>query len=396
MLAAALLAGSVAALGGAGVVRSRPGRHASRTDRWRALGRRRSSAPRWRPRGSVARSTWSAASSAAARTARPPSSATTSARSRWSRVRSMPLGAQPLDGRPCTAAGCTCTAATRARGLASPPRRCSSTTRAAIAGGGCASSPHAARGARAAVIGDRLYVAGGADDSRLAPLARDLRLPHAGAGARGPSFPGPRAQPHDRRGRRRALLRAGRARLAPTSPSAERYDPRRRRWERLPDLRFARGGIASARLPAAGSWCSAARTSSRAAPRSRQVELFDIAQAALAAAAGHAHPAPRPRRRRAWRPRLRARGRAAAGLPLLAGDRVPRRAPRHAGCDPAQGRHPDAALPDPDGADHRGLHVSSTSASRAAASSSGPAATSAWSSTARSPTRSPIPATTAG
>ena len=31
-------------------------------------------------------------------------------------------------------------------------------------------------------------------------------------------------------------------------PAAERYDPKRRRWERLPSLRTARGGIASARL----------------------------------------------------------------------------------------------------------------------------------------------------
>ena len=58
VLGRGLLAGSIAALGCAGVVAAvGVDGDGSRTDRWRALSRLRSSAPRWPPPGSAARST---------------------------------------------------------------------------------------------------------------------------------------------------------------------------------------------------------------------------------------------------------------------------------------------------------------------------------------------------
>ncbi|HYN90630.1 MAG TPA: kelch repeat-containing protein [Thermoleophilaceae bacterium] len=107
-----------------------------------------------------------------------------------------------------------------------------------------APTPRAAHAA--AVVGGRLYVAGGANDSGS---LRSLEV-YDFARRRwssGPSFPGP-ARNHTTGvasgGRFYVLAGRDAANLA----AAERYDPRRRVWERLPDLRTPRGGIASVRL----------------------------------------------------------------------------------------------------------------------------------------------------
>jgi hypothetical protein len=105
-------------------------------------------------------------------------------------------------------------------------------------------TPRAAHAA--AVIGHRLYVAGGANDSgSLRSL--DVYDFQRGSWSRGPSFPGP-ARNHTTgvaSGGRFYVL-AGRD--AGNFTAAERYDPRRREWQQLPPLRTPRGGIASARL----------------------------------------------------------------------------------------------------------------------------------------------------
>ena len=108
------------------------------------------------------------------------------------------------------------------------------------------SSPTPRAAHATAAIGDRLYVAGGANDTgSLRSLeVYDFRRRRW---SRGPSFPGP-ARNHTTgvaSGGRFYVL-AGRD--SRNFTAAERYDPRRRGWERLPPLQTARGGIASARL----------------------------------------------------------------------------------------------------------------------------------------------------
>lgn len=107
-----------------------------------------------------------------------------------------------------------------------------------------APTPRAAHAA--AVVRNRLYVAGGANGSGS---LRSLEIYHfrRARWSRGPSFPGP-ARNHTTgvaSGGRFYVL-AGRD--AGDLTAAERYDPRRRSWEELPPLQTARGGIASARL----------------------------------------------------------------------------------------------------------------------------------------------------
>jgi N-acetylneuraminic acid mutarotase len=97
-----------------------------------------------------------------------------------------------------------------------------------------------------AAIDGRLYAAGGANDSgSLRSLEiYDIRRR---SWSSGPDFPGP-ARNHTTgvaSGGRFYVL-AGRD--AGNFTAAERYDPRRRAWEELPPLRTARGGIASVRL----------------------------------------------------------------------------------------------------------------------------------------------------
>jgi N-acetylneuraminic acid mutarotase len=105
-------------------------------------------------------------------------------------------------------------------------------------------SPRAAHAA--AVVGNRLYVAGGSNSSGS---LRTLEIYDFARRrwSRGPGFSGP-ARNHTTGigvGRFFYVL-AGRDDRNFTA--AERYDTRRRRWERLPGLRTARGGIASARV----------------------------------------------------------------------------------------------------------------------------------------------------
>jgi N-acetylneuraminic acid mutarotase len=107
-----------------------------------------------------------------------------------------------------------------------------------------APTPRAAHAA--AFVGERLYVAGGANDTGS---LRSLEVYNVARRrwTRGPGFPGP-ARNHTTgvaSGGRFYVL-AGRD--AGNLAAAERYNPRRRRWEPLPDLRKPRGGIASVRL----------------------------------------------------------------------------------------------------------------------------------------------------
>ena len=108
------------------------------------------------------------------------------------------------------------------------------------------SSPTARAAHAVAVIGHRLYAAGGANETgSLRSL--DVYDFESRRWSRGPSFPPP-ARNHTAgvaSGGRFYVL-AGRD--ARNFAAAARYDPRRRKWERLAPLRTARGGIASARL----------------------------------------------------------------------------------------------------------------------------------------------------
>jgi N-acetylneuraminic acid mutarotase len=97
-----------------------------------------------------------------------------------------------------------------------------------------------------AVIGDRLYAAGGANDSgSLSSLEiYDFRRARW---SRGPSLPGP-ARNHTTGVASGGRLYVLAGRDAENFTAAARYDPRRRAWRELPPLQTARGGIASARL----------------------------------------------------------------------------------------------------------------------------------------------------
>jgi N-acetylneuraminic acid mutarotase len=105
-------------------------------------------------------------------------------------------------------------------------------------------TPRAAHAA--AVIGGRLYVAGGANESGS---LRSLEI-YDFARQRwssGPDCPGP-ARNHTTGVASGGLFYVLAGRDTRNYTAAERYDPRRHAWESLPDLAVARGGIASARL----------------------------------------------------------------------------------------------------------------------------------------------------
>ncbi|HEU0023551.1 MAG TPA: kelch repeat-containing protein [Thermoleophilaceae bacterium] len=241
-----LIAASVAALGSAGVVIAAGlDGDATRTDRWRPLqpaGLERTEVAAARigrfiyviggfERGSAAGST--AVERYDIR------------RDRWSRVRPMPLGlnhstATVHDGRLYVHGGYAGTGLSKPTAALleyTPGRdrwrrlRASRTPRAAHA---------------AAVIRDRLYVAGGSGASGSLRSLEVFDFERR-RWRRGPGFPGP-ARNHTTgvaSGGRFYVL-AGRD--SGNLTAAERYDPRRRRWERLPDLRVGRGGIAAVRL----------------------------------------------------------------------------------------------------------------------------------------------------
>ena len=283
----------------------------------------------------------------------------------------MPLARQPSDRRRVPRATCTSTAATppTARSPA-PTARCSATTRSRDRWKPPAPSPtaraaHADRGDRRAP----LYAAGGAT-SGVAALARDLRLRARGAGARGPELPAAGAQPHDGRGERRALLRAGRARHARTSPTAARYDPRRRRLGGG-CRRCTRRAAASPRRACSDGRDRRLRRRAAGAGRDhdRGGRAVRPAQRPLELAARHAHAAPRARRRRARPARVRHRGRAARRASRSRDDRIPGRARGYpARLAPDQGRHPDP----------RASRSSRWRSSRSTASSTSCSSTALW------------------
>jgi N-acetylneuraminic acid mutarotase len=105
-------------------------------------------------------------------------------------------------------------------------------------------TPRAAHAA--AAMGGRLYVAGGSNDSGSLNSLEVYDFARR-RWTLGPSFPGP-ARNHTTgvasRGRFYVLGGRDTTNLA----TAERYDPRRRRWEQLPPLGAPRGALASARL----------------------------------------------------------------------------------------------------------------------------------------------------
>jgi hypothetical protein len=165
-------------------------------------------------------------------------------RDRWTRVRSMPFGlnhatAVAHDGRLYVHGGYRAALSDPTGGLLRYDPRRDRWRRLADS-----LVPRAAHAA--AVVGDRLYVAGGANDSgslrSLEFYDFDRRR-----WRRGPDFPGPpRNHTTGVASGRFVYVLAGRDRANFTV--AERYDTRRRRWEGLPDMRTPRGGIASARL----------------------------------------------------------------------------------------------------------------------------------------------------
>jgi N-acetylneuraminic acid mutarotase len=108
------------------------------------------------------------------------------------------------------------------------------------------SSPTPRAAEAAAVIGHRLYVAAGANahGSLRSLEVYDFRRRRW---RRGRSFAGP-ARNHTTGVASGGLFYVLAGRDARNFRSVDRYNPRRRRWRRLPPMRHARGGIASARL----------------------------------------------------------------------------------------------------------------------------------------------------
>ena len=193
-----------------------------------------------------------------------------------------------------------------------------------------------------AVIGHRLYAAGGANETGS---LRSLEIYdfRTGAGAAGRASTGPRA----------TTPRGSRAAGASTcSPGATRKLHRRgalrpapRRWERMPPLRTRarrdRLGPAERR---------AHRGVRRRAARARRHDdrrggAVRPAHRALALAPRHAHPAPRPGRSRARPARVRARGGPDPGLRSRgrSSSSTCPRAPLEAGCSRSRTTSPPAA-----------------------------------------------------
>ena len=313
-------------------------------------------------------STWSAARRAGERRHHARSSATTSER---------PLAAPAPDadraephrrlGR--TGAGCTCTAATRRPSGQPALLRYRPATRPLAA-----TAARRRRRARARGRGDRRPAVrrGRGERLRLAALARDLRLrPPALVDGR-PELPGPGAQPHDRRRLGRPLLRARRPRQ-PATTRGRALQPAPARWQ-----------------SAAARCASRARRDRRGAPARGRIVVFggeDFEPGARRSPRSSCTTSA-PRRRRLpdmrtprhglggvrWRT---ASSRSRAALSRASTSRTrSRRSRRPLSRDPAQGRHPDAPLPDPDRRDHRDQRVSSTSSSSRAPGTSDDAATS--------------------
>jgi N-acetylneuraminic acid mutarotase len=167
-------------------------------------------------------------------------------RDRWRRVRSMPLGlnhpaAAAYRGRLYVSGGYTAES-----GLAAPSRVLLEYDPKSDRWRRLRSAPTRRAAHAAAVIGRRLYIAGGADETGS---LRSLEIYdfRSRRWRRGPSFPAPA------RNHLTGVASGGRfyvlgGRAHENFAAAARYDPRRRRWQRLPPMRSPRGGIASARL----------------------------------------------------------------------------------------------------------------------------------------------------
>ena len=97
------------------------------------------------------------------------------------------------------------------------------------------------------VIGGRLYVVGGMLQGR--PVATLEIFDFAtGRWTRGPDMPTPREHVTAAVLDGELYVLGGRGRADDALPTAERYDPRRRRWERLPPLPVGAGGLEAVTL----------------------------------------------------------------------------------------------------------------------------------------------------
>ena len=167
------------------------------------------------------------------------------ARNRWSRMPPMPLAlnhptAAVHDGRLYVHGGYRQGLALPTRALLQFDPRRNRWRRLADA-----PTPRAAHAL--AVIGDRLYAAGGANDSGSLSSLEIFDFERR-RWSTGPSFPFGPARNHTA-----GVAAAGHfyviaGRDSRNFTSVERYDPRRRAWEDVPDLRTPRGGIAAVRL----------------------------------------------------------------------------------------------------------------------------------------------------
>ena len=246
-----------------------------------------------------------------------------------------------------TAAGSTCTAATRRRPR-SPPR---AATAAPLQPGArplaaAAAGPHAAGGPRARPPSAPACMWRAGQTTRGSLRSLEIYDFARRRWSQRPELPGAGAQPHDRRRPPAAVLRAGRARTARNSRARRALRPAPARpGRRCRDMRTRarrhRVG-AAARRPhcgvrrrgaALGRHDDRGGRAVRPAERrwSRLPDMRTPRHGLGGAALG--------------RPRVRDRGRAWFPGSRFSDDRVPGRARRASRRDPAQGRHPDPALP---------------------------------------------------
>jgi N-acetylneuraminic acid mutarotase len=109
------------------------------------------------------------------------------------------------------------------------------------------SSPTPRAAHAVAVIGGRLYAAGGANDSGSLRSLEIYDFEHR-RWSSGPDFPFGPARNHTTGAAAGGHFYVIAGRDSGNFTAVERYDPRRRAWEDVPDMRTPRGGIASARL----------------------------------------------------------------------------------------------------------------------------------------------------
>ena len=236
-------------------------------------------------------------------------------RDRWKRIRDMPVALNTRHCRGSRRAGVRARRLCQRPGAADPVLLRYDPPRdrwRRLASSGVPRAAHAA-----AVVGDRLYVA--AAPTTPARCARWRCTASGRSLDEGPSLPGPARNHTGGVASGRALLRAGRARRRQLS-AVERYDPRRRHWQKVATAahgsgRHRRG--AAGRRAHRGLRRRAAHAGGHDDRRGRAVRS---APRALAGAARYAHSPPWPRRRGARAQGLRDRGR-----PLARASSSPRR-----------------------------------------------------------------------